>query len=407
VDYVLPTDAVLLHIGTFKTGTSSLQGAFHLARDEVAANGVHYAGRNRQPMLATLALTGSPGRRGDPLPEPRNWHALVEEVASFAGRKRVVVSSEFFADADDDRAGDAVRELGGSRVQVVITLRPLAKILPSQWQQYIQNGLRMGYDDWLDRMFNQPPYERPTPTFWQRHDHAALVRRWVAAAGAENVTVIVVDESDRLALLRTFESLLGLPDGILVPDPSDSNRSLSLSEVELVSQLNAQFSRRKWSEENYRRFVREAVVKPLLADRQPLPGEPMITTPAWALARAAEKGIATVKAIADTGVHVIGNPDLLALADEQSREEGSTEPLVLPVSAVATTVINTILASRKAQWKRPESLPQPTPEPPPLIPPQLEDRPARAIDSRELARLLWTRARRRVEMKVRARLPHR
>ena len=40
--------------------------------------------------------------------------------------------------------------------------------------------------------------------------------RWATAAGAQNLTVIVVDDSDRLMLPRTFESLLGLPNGFLV-----------------------------------------------------------------------------------------------------------------------------------------------------------------------------------------------
>ncbi|GGT08343.1 hypothetical protein [Streptomyces chromofuscus] len=41
--------------------------------------------------------------------------------------------------------------------------------MPSQWQQYVQNGLRMGYGDWLEHMPRKPPYEKPNPTFWPRH----------------------------------------------------------------------------------------------------------------------------------------------------------------------------------------------------------------------------------------------
>ena len=65
------------------------------------------------------------------------------------------------------------------------------------------------------RILSKQP-KTPTPGFWRRHRHDELVTRWATAAGAQNLTVIVVDDSDRLMLPRTFESLLGLPNGFLV-----------------------------------------------------------------------------------------------------------------------------------------------------------------------------------------------
>ena len=93
------------------------------------------------------------------------------------------MSSEFLADANEEAAARVVRDLDKKRVHVVVTLRPLGKLMPSQWQQYVQNGLRMRYDDWLDHMLNKPPYIKPTTTFWNRHAHDRLVARWAAAAG--------------------------------------------------------------------------------------------------------------------------------------------------------------------------------------------------------------------------------
>jgi hypothetical protein len=53
------------------------------------------------------------------------------------------MSIEFFVDAEDSALRRVVEDLGGRRVIVVATLRPLARVLPSQWQQYVQNGLRI------------------------------------------------------------------------------------------------------------------------------------------------------------------------------------------------------------------------------------------------------------------------
>ena len=222
----------LLHIGPHKTGTTAIQGALHLAREGLAAEGVVYPGRGRQPLWPILAVTGQPALLGGPQPEISYWDNLVRDVRA-AGDRRVVLSSEFFAEADDATARRVIADLGGARVHVVVTLRSLTRILPSQWQQYLQNGFHFRYVEWLDGILSDPPHT-PTPGFWRRHRHDALVTRWAAENGPENLTVIVVDESDRLMLLRVFESMLGLPGGFLVPEERAANRSLTVAEAELV-----------------------------------------------------------------------------------------------------------------------------------------------------------------------------
>jgi hypothetical protein len=215
----------LLHIGPHKTGTTAIQGALHLARGRLAVAGVVYPGRGRQPLWPILAITGQPALLGRPSPEISSWENLVRDVRA-AGDQRVVLSSEFFAEADDATARRVIADLGGARVHVVLTLRPLTRILPSQWQQYLQNGFHFQYLEWLEGILSDPP-RTPTPGFWRRHRHDELVERWAAENGPDNLTVIVVDESDRLMLLRAFESLLGLPAGFLVPGERAANRSLT------------------------------------------------------------------------------------------------------------------------------------------------------------------------------------
>jgi len=399
----LPPDTVLLHVGPYKTGTTALQGAFHTGRERLEELGVHYAGAGRQPMLAALAMTGRPGRRGDPAASKRHWQDLVDDVRA-AGRKRVVVSSEFFSDASPEAAAAVVEGLGGARVHVVVTLRQLGKVMPSQWQQYVQNGLRMRYADWLDHMFNQPPYDKPTPTFWNRHDQADQVAKWAAVVGPANVTVVVLDEADRGMLLRTFEGLLDLPAGTLVPD-NVSNRSLTLGEVEVIRLLNEEFKRRKWGDELYGRFVRTGIAKKMLTQRRPEPGEPAITTPKWAQERAAERGAQAAKAIAASGVNVVG--DLATLGTIVRSDSDEDEPPLdppLPASAAAIALIGTILAGRKVEWPAKKTGAAPAKAPVMKAVVDLEDETLSSIDTATLAKLLLSRVRRRVGIKTKSRL---
>jgi hypothetical protein len=305
----LPTGTRLLHIGPHKTGTTALQSAFHTHRRELEAQGVHYTGPNRQPMGAAHALTGTPSPYADGKAPPRSrWTDLVREVNG-ASAPRVVISSEGFADADDATIRTVVRDLGRG-VNVVLTLRPLASILPSQWQQYVQNGMTLAYEDWLDAMLRQPPGS-VSPTFWRRHRHHELVRRWAAAAGPERVTVVIGDEGDHGRQLRVFEQLLGLRDGTLVPEPSLANRSLTLPEVEAVRAFNAAFRAEGLGMQLHTKVIRFGGAE-LLKQRMPPPAEPRIATPPWAIKRASAVTREIVDGIAASGVHVVGNLGALA-----------------------------------------------------------------------------------------------
>ena len=346
---LLESGTRLLHIGPHKTGTTAIQGALHLARERLAAEGVVYPGRGRQPLWPILAVTGQPALLGGPRPEISYWDNLVREIRA-AGDQRVVLSSEFFAEADDATARRVIADLGGTRVHVVVTLRSLTRILPSQWQQYLQNGFHFRYLEWLEGILSDPP-RTPTPGFWRRHRHDALVARWAAENGPENLTVIALDESDRLMLLRVFESMLGLPGGFLVPEETAANRSLTAAETELVRLLNEEFSRRDWPHRSYARFMRYGAVEYMKTARQPSPHEPRIVTPAWALARAGQISAEMAARIEALGVNIVGDLSSLGkLPDEAADPAGDdgSAPLMLPVEAAARATLGAFIAGGAA-----------------------------------------------------------
>src|SRR4029078_7108605 len=76
------------------------------------------------------------------------WTGLVDDVRA-ASQPRAVISSEAFAQADGPEIRRSVDDLDPARVHVVLTLRQLARILPSSWQQSVQTGSDSRYEDWL------------------------------------------------------------------------------------------------------------------------------------------------------------------------------------------------------------------------------------------------------------------
>lgn len=305
----LPKQGLLLHIGPHKTGTTAIQGALQAARPELARRGVIYPGSGRQQRMPALAITNSHGVSGMREARMVEWERLVADVYA-ARRKRVVVSSESFVEADDATAATIVEQLGGDRVHVAVTLRPLARILPSAWQQLVRNHLRVPYDEWLDAILSGAP-DRVSRNFWHRHRHEAVIERWISIVGEDRVAVVVADDVDRSVLPRSIEHLLGLPDGFLVTPDVRDNRGLTQAETELIRQLNVEFEERGWSETLYNHVVREGVVM-RMQSRTPEADEPRITTPAWAVDEANQIARFAAKRIRDFGVLVLGDLDSLS-----------------------------------------------------------------------------------------------
>jgi hypothetical protein len=331
----LPAGTRLLHIGPHKTGTTAIQGALFEAQDRLPAHGVEFPGTTRHPMEAVLAAVARPAMMGDVVPTEQHWAGLVQQVRA-AGRRTAVISSEFFADAEDDATiARIVEQLGGDRVHVLVTLRPLARIMPSQWQQYVQNGLRMGYEDWLRHMLRKAPYEQPTPSFWRRHRHDRLVERWARAVGPERVTVVVVDDRDRDRLMRTFEALLGLPENLLQPVPDTANRSLTLAETEMLRNLNKEFRGNELPDELYSKLVRNGAVMHMKNTCSPTPEDVKISTPRWAVEEAARIAGEMMDGITRTGVRVLGDPALLSAVPESAGERPEKPRIAPEVAAHA------------------------------------------------------------------------
>jgi hypothetical protein len=350
----VPDGTVLVHAGFHKTGTTALQSALEAARLDLAGAGVCYPGELRSHHRAAMGLTGRTwGWRdqGGRPPREVHWRRLRAESAAHEGR--VIISTESLALADDAAVDRLIAELGADRVQAVFTLRPFAKLLASSYQQYLKYGLDWTYADWLEAVFRAPPKCKPSPNFWRRNDHAGVMGRWADRLGPERVTLVVLDDRDRGALFRTFEALLGLPSGMLVPDAglAGSNRSMTAAEAEMLRLVNARGARQwRWAE--YQDGVRRGAVLRMVDSRRPAPDEPMLATPAWAVERAQAFGRETAGRVRGLGIRVLGDVD--RLADPIPAGEPAREGLLLPVEAAAEAVLGGILGALEDRPPRDE-----------------------------------------------------
>jgi hypothetical protein len=339
----LAPDAVLLHIGVHKTGTTAIQAALTDARPELRQHGVYYPGKRPAQHRSALAILQRPWGwvdRGAETYDRSVFDWLARRTNEHEGR--TVISSEFFCEANEDSAAEIAQALGGDKVHVVVGLRNLGSLLPSSWQQYLKYGMATGYIKWLRNVFEEPGGSSMTPTFWMRMDHEAVVRRWAKAVGPENMTVLVLEDVDRRAMFRTFEQLLDIPVGTLESRMDlTSNRSLTAMESQLLLDLNRQVARDlEWLD--YQRYVRRGLALRLVEDRQPPPDEPRLYTPPWALEAAAEMGGRAAEWIGSSGVRVLGDLETLRKIPPTGTPTDLDERRTIP-SEVAVAAVKAII----------------------------------------------------------------
>jgi len=340
--WLLPERTRLLHIGIPKTGTTALQQAASTQRTQLLDSNVRYPTR---AVNHRDAVSGFMGRRwgwsgvGSRIPPRSAWESLKNEIDADE-TSRILISHEFGSEADDETARKFVDDLG-PLTHIVITLRAVGAILPSAWQQYIKTGYVGSLDTWLKAVIGDKPKLSVTPSYHVRNDQGGVVKRWAAAAGADNVTVVILDKHRPHLMFDAFEGMLGLPASILRGAPDDgfrSNRGLSMPEAELVRNFNALIKGRRVDWNDYHALIRLGGVARLLEEREPAQNEQPVRLPSWAAERAVELGKRYAADIADSGVRVIGDLERL-YAPARPRPDDVTDTITdVPLEIAVETL---------------------------------------------------------------------
>lgn len=403
----LPPDAILVHIGPHKTGTTSIQSTLARSRAQLREHGVHYPGRRmaHHPEAKSLRQQSQGwAHDGKPPPDPSVWTDLAKHVASLDGR--VVISSEFFAEADAAQRARLVRDLGADRVHIVAGARNRASIVVSSWQQLIRSlGRTASLERWLEKNYRRADApERPTEFLW-RANPAALVEHWSDVVPAERITVVVLDERDHRLLPASFEAMLGLPGGLLADQrPPQANRGLSAVEIEMIRQINAELHNRiRWAD--YDLTMRRGVIQRLIEVRSPAPEEGKPQLPGWAVDRAVAEAEQNVARLQRCGARIIGDPESLRVVPATGPDE---RPITdVPIDLAVQAVVGAIAAGTRGKWslrppRKPEQVPNGRPAPGRRPGTTHPARPRmNTVPSRELVAILGRRVRRGLRRRLR------
>ncbi len=336
-----------LHVGASKTGTSALQRGLFDSVGELADQGIGVPLTDRhdhvRQVLRPLGWVTASGFTRDVRPEQLD--ALGPTLRSAAG-ERLLLTCEDLCEADVPRieALERVADAAGQELRVVLTVRGLASVIPSEWQQFLKHRMTLDYPTFLKRVQNRNG--RWARHFWLRQDLVATCKRWADVVGPERIDVVVTPDrtDDPDGLYRMFGQVVGFdPHQLSWPD-RNVNASWGYVEAEVYRRTNeALGDRLPGYDRDYQPGLRWPLVQGVLprsaSARIPLPP----TELEWVTLVAREH----VAWLADSGIRVHGDPSSLvpSLADT-----GELPPL--DEEAVAAAAIDTLANFAVFTYKR-------------------------------------------------------
>lgn len=238
----MSTRPVFLHIGASKTGTSALQRGLFDSAPELADQGVGLPLGSRdehiRSVLRPLGWVTASGFVRDPDPDGL---AALETLLRETPGDRLLMTCEDLCELDPERIRLLVDALGrsGHEVHVVLTLRGLASVVPSEYQQFLKHRMTLDYPTFLERVRDQKG--RWAKHFWQRQHVARILERWTEAVGDDHLDVIVTPDraADPDGLYRMFGEVVGVDTTTLTWPERNVNASWGYVEAEVYRRVNA------------------------------------------------------------------------------------------------------------------------------------------------------------------------
>jgi Sulfotransferase domain len=337
------TGKVFLHIGLPKTGTTYLQKALWLNKQQLAEAGLLLPGRHqRRHLLAALDILQDPTLEQRPGDTESPWDDLVAELLTWD--RDGLVTHEFFASASPEQVRRAVDSFPEAEVHVVLTVRDMVDLTISRWQESVRNGGRRP----IDRYPRKDSYDPADVWGWGSFDLGDVLERWGSVVPHERIHVLPMSpgSADPTELFTRVLTVVGYA-GLDVETPEQQvNSSLGIVETELLRRINPLLTGFR-SAADRGTWIRGYLAGPRIMATS---GEKFRPSPET-VAELVRRGERAVEMLRTGGYDVQGDLDLLAPADLSGRRHPSevtdAEQLESAVRVIAALLVQVRALTRE------------------------------------------------------------
>lgn len=314
---------VYLHIGAPKTGATYLQRVLWHNREELARDGVCYAAVDpEEHFRAAVDLRALPWGNQEHPEYAGAWQAVADRATAWPGRS--VISNELLAAATTPQIHRVVDSLAGAEVHVVYTLRDLARMLPSDWQEQVKHRHALSWEEYLHDVIDAGGDSELGAWFWGLHNGPAVLARWADVVTPARVHLIIGPPASAPAdrLWERFAAVLGLDPGGYDVAVEPMNISLGRAQTELLQRVNARVAGTA-IDQRYHELVGAVLVDGILRQH----GDPTpVRLPGDRLAWLTKRSEQVVAALASSGYDVTGELDEL-LPEPELLDPAPTAPM--------------------------------------------------------------------------------
>jgi hypothetical protein len=336
-----------VHIGLQKTGTTYLQAVMFGNRGQLASQGLTLVPPTKKEAFQLMLVVRD---RYQPGHDPA---AVADALTRFESRlarssaPRMLLSQESLSAARPAQVRRFLAACHAVDVHVVLTVRDLARSVPSAWQQDLKAGRTSSYRRYLRRlqaMEAKGAGRHP----WIQLDPPAVLARWAAELPEGRVHVVTVPPpgGPPTLLLERFCRVIGVDPAGLARAETPSNTSLGRVQAEVLRRVNRELPQEVVRRQVYGGIGKRFFAGEVLGDQT----SRQIRVPGRLRPWCEEVSSRQVAALREAGYHVEGT-----LADLRCPDAAFVDEVEVPrereVASAAVTALARMLAIR-ASGKR-------------------------------------------------------
>jgi len=209
---------IIVHIGTHKTGTTSIQASLRKHAPALAERGLYV------PETGTLYKRSGHHNigwelRGDPRADSQKGGLaeLVEELSGVSADSAVISSEdlEYLVEQPDLlTAFDDRLRAAGHDVEYVMLFRRADTYAKSLYAELIYHGLTASFDDFIGAVLDDGKYTYGEDWVYY-FDIDSFVRQWTSAVASPLTLVSYEDAQRRGGVVPAFMALIGAPASVV------------------------------------------------------------------------------------------------------------------------------------------------------------------------------------------------
>lgn len=330
-----------LHVGLPKTGTSFLQSVFRQSEGALAAQGLDLLPRTwLGRRYLTVALRGRLDPDTDPPAAFKVLDKLAKEAANAQG-DRALISREVLGALTPDQIPPLLEALPGYEVHLIVTVRDLARTLPSGWQQETQTTSTTSLGEFVAEFSDR---SEAALNKHRRRVLQSVLDSWEHHVPASRIHVVTVPPSSAgpRALLERYCTVLSVDPATIDTGTPRENTALGMTQAELLRRVNIAIAGRlSHPRGDYEQQVKLYLAKQLL---RPQGGRPP-RLPESARGWVTDASEAVIERLAQGGYDVVGDlddlrPDPAYFAVPGDEGTSEAELLDAAVAAIADLLVD-------------------------------------------------------------------